>query len=94
MIKLTIENCSYKKEMYLSDLEFHILNIATKHNRGIVNLLSDKEEINCLFRKGLLTIENELVILKKDIYKMLSENEEENICFEMCIDNNIYNLMR
>ena len=49
------------EEMYLNDLEFKILNTAVQHNRGIINLLSDRnrETIYGLFRKGLITISND-----------------------------------
>lgn len=47
------------EEMYLNDLEFKILDIAVRHNRGIINLLSNIEIIYGLFRKGLVTVSND-----------------------------------
>ncbi|HSQ97916.1 MAG TPA: hypothetical protein VLL98_04315, partial [Rickettsiales bacterium] len=44
------------EEMYLSDLEFKILNLAVQHNQGMINLLSNVDTIYGLFQKGLVTI--------------------------------------
>jgi hypothetical protein len=47
------------EEMYLNNLEFKILDIAIRHNRGMINLLSEVETIQGLFQKGLITISND-----------------------------------
>lgn len=47
------------QEMYLTEKEFIILDTAVKHNRGIINLLSNVETIYGLFRKGLVTISDD-----------------------------------
>lgn len=47
------------EEMYLTAKEFMILDIAVRHNRGILNLLSNFETICGLFEKGLVTISDD-----------------------------------
>ena len=60
---ITDNDTNLMKEIYLNDLEFKILNTAVQHNRGIINLLSNKEIIHSLFRKGLITISNDSLSL-------------------------------
>jgi len=55
-LSITNNNTGVVEEMYLSNLEFKILNTAVQHNRGMINLLSNVETIYGLFRKGLVTI--------------------------------------
>ena len=58
-LSITDNNNGVIEEMYLNDLEFKILNTAVQHNRGIINLLSNRETIYGLFRKGLVTISDD-----------------------------------
>ena len=58
-LSITDNDTNVMKEIYLDDLEFKILNTAVQQNRGIVNLLSNKEIIYGLFRKGLITISDD-----------------------------------
>ena len=52
-------NTEVLEEMYLNEKEFMILDTAIRHNRGIINLLSNTETIHGLFSKGLVTISND-----------------------------------
>ncbi|MDD2840326.1 MAG: hypothetical protein PHY80_04355 [Rickettsiales bacterium] len=53
------------EEMYLSEKEFMILDTAIRHNRGMINLLSNVETIYGLFRKGLITISDDNLAVPK-----------------------------
>ncbi len=69
------------EEMYLSEKEFKILNIAVQHNRGIINLLSNVEIIHGLFRKGLITIsddELEVAVVSDIIAYLLNPKTTED----------------
>lgn len=49
-----VENSGIKKDIGLSEKEIKILEKASLHNNGVVNLLSNTEEISNLFNKCLL----------------------------------------
>lgn len=58
-LSITDNDTNVMEEMYLNDLEFKILDIAIRHNRGMINLLSEVEAIQGLFQKGLITISDD-----------------------------------
>lgn len=62
------------KEIILTDTEFKVLNIAVRHNRGLINLLSEKEAILSLINKGLITITD-------DKLRLLTVTEEMKSIF-------------
>lgn len=69
------------EEMYLTAKEFMILETAVKHNRGIINLLSNVETIYGLFRKGLVTISDdnlEVAIVSDVVAYILNPKSTEN----------------
>lgn len=83
-LSITNNNTGIIEELYLSDLEFKILNLAVKHNRGIINLLSDqnRETIYGLFNKGLITISDDklkLPIVSDLIAYLLNPKTVENM---------------
>ena len=53
------------EEIYLTEKEFMILDTAIRHNRGMINLLSNVETIYGLFRKGLITISDDNLAVPK-----------------------------
>ncbi|HSQ97869.1 MAG TPA: hypothetical protein VLL98_04080 [Rickettsiales bacterium] len=70
------------EEMYLSDLEFKILNLAVQHNKGIINLLSNTETIYGLFQKGLVTISKDklgLAVVSEVIAYLLNPKTTEDM---------------
>ncbi|HSQ97286.1 MAG TPA: hypothetical protein VLL98_01045 [Rickettsiales bacterium] len=67
------------EEMSLTDIEFKILNLAVRHNKGIINLLSEVEAIKSLINKGLITISN-------DKLGVLTVTEEIKCIFQAMLD--------
>ena len=55
-------NTNTFKEIYLTESEFNIIKTAIKYNNGIINLLGHKEEVNNLYRKGLIEISNDELV--------------------------------
>ena len=74
-------NTSIFKEIYLTESEFNIIKTAIKYNNGIINLLGHKEEVNNLYRKGLIEISNdklEVLVVSDLILKLLSPKVLDN----------------
>jgi len=74
-------NTGIFKEIYLTESEFNILKTAIKYNNGIINLLGHKEEVNNLYRKGLIEISNdelEVLVVSDLILKLLSPKVLDN----------------
>ena len=68
-------------EIYLTESEFNVIKTAIKYNNGIINLLGHKEEVNNLYRKGLIEISNdelEVLVVSDLILKLLSPKVLEN----------------
>lgn len=58
-LSITDNDTGVMKEMYLNESEYRVLDIAVRHNRGMLNLLSEVEVIKGLFRKGLVIISDD-----------------------------------
>ena len=74
-------NTGIFKEIYLTESEFNIIKTAIKYNNSIINLLGHKEEVNNLYRKGLIEISNdelEVLVVSDLILKLLSPKVLEN----------------
>ena len=74
-------NTGIFKEIYLTESEFNIIKTAIKYNNGIINLLGHKEEVNNLYRKGLIEISNdelEVLVVSDLILKLLSPKVLDN----------------
>ena len=74
-------NTGIFKEIYLTESEFNVIKTAIKYNNGIINLLGHKEEVNNLYRKGLIEISNdelEVLVVSDLILKLLSPKVLEN----------------
>lgn len=67
-----------KTDIKLNDTEFKVLNLAVNHNHGIINLLGHMEEIKTLFNMGFLTIENELLTVKKEFIPLLQNYQKKD----------------
>ena len=74
-------NTNTFKEIYLTESEFNVIKTAIKYNNGIINLLGHKEEVNNLYRKGLIEISNdklEVLVVSDLILKLLSPKVLDN----------------
>ena len=58
-LSITDNDTGIMKEMYLDEREYRVLDVAVRHNRGMVNLLSEVKIIEGLFRKGLVVISDD-----------------------------------
>ena len=67
---------------------------AIKYNNGIINLLGHKEEVNNLYRKGLIEISNdklEVLVVSDLILKLLSPKVLDNRNILLSYNKDIYN---
>ena len=81
-------------EIYLTESEFNVIKTAIKYNNGIINLLGHKEEVNNLYRKGLIEISNdelEVLVVSDLILKLLSPKVLENRNILLSNNKDIYN---
>ncbi len=90
-LSVTDNDSGIMKEMYLDEKEYKILDIAVRHNRGIINLLSEVEIIENLYRKGLVEISNdslELAVVSDVISFILDPKIRENIPEDLTAEEN------
>lgn len=61
---LIIQENKIRTEIELNDSEYRVLDIAIRHNRGMINLLSEVETILSSFNKKLIEFCNDSQVLK------------------------------
>ncbi|MDD2840306.1 MAG: hypothetical protein PHY80_04255 [Rickettsiales bacterium] len=90
-LSVTDNDSGVMKEMYLNEKEYRVLDIAVRHNRGIINLLSEVEIIENLYIKGLVEISNdslEIAVVSDVISFILDPKIRENILEDLTAEEN------
>jgi len=90
-LSVTDNDSGVMKEMYLDEREYRVLDIAVRHNRGIINLLSEVEIIENLYRKGLVEISDdslEIAVVSDVISFILDPKIRENIPEDLTAEEN------
>lgn len=91
MYKLIFKENEVEKEIELNNTEFKVLSLAVNHNRGMINLLSEKQAIQKLFTVGLVTFNNDDLLKVKDdfqgLFRLYHSKSILDTIQGTCIDN-------
>ncbi len=79
-ISIQDTDTNISSNVIVSKQEFQVLKIAVEHNHGILNLLSNKDLILSLYKKGLVNMsENDYLVVNKAILPLFKYNENKNV---------------
>lgn len=78
----------------VDEKEFEVLKIAVEHNHGILNLLSNKDAIFSLYKKGLINIsDNNYFIVKDSIISIFKKNSNSDLNIKNSTMDNLINMV-